>query len=236
MEITGGSTDVSIDVRAMISGGDVLTGKVAADFAIWYRRDGAKISIGLSDLGTLESAHSDGGIYEISDGWYRLDMPDAAFATGANRAAIGGSVAGGVVVSAPIAITTGAATVSPIAGTIGSRFTSSLVTLVQYEAIGYGPWVITDTDGNAVDLSGLTLAFVVYDLVDDADEVWRLTSGDGEITVSGDDNNQVTLTDDDTHTQTAGRWGYTLWDTGNKTPLQWGILAIERSAGPTAPS
>ncbi|KKL08086.1 hypothetical protein LCGC14_2579360, partial [marine sediment metagenome] len=127
-------------------------------------------------------------------------------------------------------------TVSPIAGTIAARFTSPLITLIQYEAISYGPWIITDTDGNAVDLSGLTLALVVYDLVDDADEVWRLTSGASEITVSGAGNNQVTLTDDDTHTQNDGRWRYTLWDTGNKRPLQRGILAIERSAGPTAPA
>ena len=129
----------------------------------------------------------------------------------------------------------GSLTVSPIAGTIASRFTSPLLTLVQHEDIDYGPWVITDTDGNPVDLSGLALALVVYDLEGDADEEWRLTTGDSEITVGGVDNNQVTLTDDDTHTGTACRWGYTLWDTDNGAPIQRGILAIERSAGPTAP-
>lgn len=129
-----------------------------------------------------------------------------------------------------------AVTVTPVSGTLASRFTSPMLTLIQYEEIYYGPWVITDTDGDAIDLSGLALALVVYTLEEDATEVWRLTTGDSEITVSGDENNQLTLSDDATHTQTAGRWGYTLWNTTNNRPIQRGILAIERSAGPSPPS
>jgi len=104
MVVSPGTTDVSIDIRAMTSAGAALTGKVAADFTLWYRRDGAKVPISLSDLSALTDDHSDGGVKEISDGWYRLDLPDAACAAGANRVAIGGSVSGGVVLSAPIPI------------------------------------------------------------------------------------------------------------------------------------
>ena len=104
MIVTGGATDVSIDIRAMTSAGAALEGKVAADFVLWYRRDGAKVAIVLSDLALLTTAHADGGIKEIDDGWYRLDLPDAAVAAGVNRVAIGGTVDGGVVLSAPITI------------------------------------------------------------------------------------------------------------------------------------
>jgi hypothetical protein len=104
MIVTGGATDVSIDIRAMTSAGAALEGKVAADFVLWYRRDGAKVAISLSDLALLTTAHTDGGIKEIDDGWYRLDLPDAAVAAGVNRVAIGGTVDGGVVLSAPVTI------------------------------------------------------------------------------------------------------------------------------------
>ena len=103
MIVNPGSTDVSHEVRAMTATGP-LTGKVAADFSIWYRRDGAKVPIALSDLTAIDDAHAAGGMYEIDDGWYRLDLPDAACAADAHRVAIGGSVSGGVVISAPITI------------------------------------------------------------------------------------------------------------------------------------
>ena len=102
MQVPKDTTNVSVDLRAMTSAGAALEGKVAADFALWYRRDGAKTAIVLADLALLTTAHTDGGVKEIDDGWYRLDLPDAACATGANRALVGGTVDGGVVISAPI--------------------------------------------------------------------------------------------------------------------------------------
>ena len=104
MQVVAGTINVSIDIRAMTSAGAALTGKVAADFTIWYRLDGAKVAIALSDLAELTTIHTDGGIKEIGDGWYRLDLPDLATAVGVNRVAIGGSVAGGVVLSAPVTL------------------------------------------------------------------------------------------------------------------------------------
>lgn len=104
MDVTGASIDVSVPIRAMTTAGAALTGKVAADFTLWYRRDGAKVAISLSDLSALTDAHSDGGMFEIGDGWYRLDLPDAICATGVDVVALGGSVAGGVVLTAPISL------------------------------------------------------------------------------------------------------------------------------------
>jgi hypothetical protein len=106
MQVPIGSTDVSVDLRAMDASG-ALTGKVAADFTLWYRRDGAKVTVVLSDLTALTDAHTDGGVKEIGNGWYRFDLPDAAFLTGANRVAVGGTVDSGTLISAPVSLVSG---------------------------------------------------------------------------------------------------------------------------------
>lgn len=60
--------------------------------ALWYRREGAtKTAITPAALAALDTAHSDGGIEHIDDGYYRLDLPDAAVAAGADGVAIGGT-------------------------------------------------------------------------------------------------------------------------------------------------
>jgi hypothetical protein len=67
--------------------------------ALWYRREGAtKATITPAALSALDNAHADGGIEHISDGAYRLDLPDAAYATGANYVDVGGVVTGMVVI------------------------------------------------------------------------------------------------------------------------------------------
>jgi len=64
--------------------------------ALWYRREGGlKSSITpLVALAALTDAHSDGGIEHIDDGYYRFDVPDAAFATGVDGVVIGGTATG----------------------------------------------------------------------------------------------------------------------------------------------
>jgi hypothetical protein len=128
-------------------------------------------------------------------------------------------------------------TVSPIAGTIASRFVSADIDLVQYEAVGFGPLVITDTDGNPIDLSGVDLALVVYPLHGATTEVWRWTTNANELIVSGDNSNQVTISDDATRTQQAGSYAWVLWDTTNDYPKQYGgTLSVRRCASPGVPS
>jgi hypothetical protein len=82
-----------------------MTGLVAADITLKYRRAGAALvsAISESDLAALTDAHSDGGVKEIGDGLYRVDYPDAAFATGADRVTLFGSATGAVMV--PIKVT-----------------------------------------------------------------------------------------------------------------------------------
>jgi hypothetical protein len=100
------ATNQSFDVMFLdATTGEPMTGLVAADITLKYRRAGAALvsAISESDLAALTDAHSDGGVKEIGDGLYRVDYPDAAFATGADRVTLFGSATGAVMV--PIKVT-----------------------------------------------------------------------------------------------------------------------------------
>lgn len=73
-----------------------LTGVTASMLTVNYMRveddnDVTIASISMSDLTGTGTVHTDGGIEEISPaapGWYRIDLPDAMFATGARFAGL----------------------------------------------------------------------------------------------------------------------------------------------------
>lgn len=100
--IKKGSTDQSTEIRII----DSTTGAPetavehnTAGIDLWYRRAGAaKVSLTEAALAALTTAHTDGGIEHIGDGYYRLDLPDAAFATGADSVLVGGAVTGMMVI------------------------------------------------------------------------------------------------------------------------------------------
>jgi hypothetical protein len=102
MLIKKGATDRSVEIKIIDSGDGTPENAVehnTTGIDLWYRRDGgAKVSITEVALSALTDAHSDGGIELIGDGVYRLDLPDAAFATGANRVIWGGTVTGMIVI------------------------------------------------------------------------------------------------------------------------------------------
>jgi len=97
-----GSTDRSVTIKIV----DSTTGAPetavehnTSGIDLWYRREGAATtSITEAALTALTDAHSDGGIEHVGDGYYRLDLPDAAFATGANYVDVGGAVTGMIVI------------------------------------------------------------------------------------------------------------------------------------------
>lgn len=93
-----GSVDRSVPIYAF----DNTTGLAKADLAynsagidLWYRREGAAVvSVTETTLAALTTAHADGGFLAVANGEYRLDLPDAAFATGANYVDYGGTATG----------------------------------------------------------------------------------------------------------------------------------------------
>lgn len=84
--LPAGTTSVSIPVKLVAeSTGAGVTGVVAAGItASYWRQGGLEVAIADSDLAALDSVYSSGGWFEVSNGIYRLDVPDAAFADGAD--------------------------------------------------------------------------------------------------------------------------------------------------------
>jgi len=117
----------------------------SSGLALWYRRTGGtKTAITPAALSALDDAHSDGGILHIDDGYYRLDVPDAAFASGATDVVIGGTVDDGTIVGVAHPI------VATEAGT-----GSAVTTFTQQDGAtgalaGVKTWLTSDAAGSVV--------------------------------------------------------------------------------------
>src|SRR5258706_8648513 len=100
--IVAGSTSYSTDVVLISSAdGTEMSGKIAADVtASYWRQGGSPTTITLSDLAAITTAYASGGFKEASStlgkGSYRLDLPDAALATGADWVEINVFVTGSI--------------------------------------------------------------------------------------------------------------------------------------------
>jgi len=96
MQIGKGTTDVTIYFHLRIdSDGKSKTGLVynsTGAIASYVRTRGIRTAISLITLAAANSAHSDGGFKEVdgtnAKGLYRLDIPDAAFASGVDEVII----------------------------------------------------------------------------------------------------------------------------------------------------
>lgn len=100
--ILPGTVDVSVTIRIIDStDGTPETGVVfnTSGIDLEYRREGAaSTDITEATLAALTTAHADGGFLHIGNGYYRLDLPDAACATGVPGVLVHGVVTGMVVI------------------------------------------------------------------------------------------------------------------------------------------
>jgi hypothetical protein len=101
-QIKKGSVDQSVVIRIIDSAdGTPETGVVfnTSGLDLKYRRElSATVDITEATLAALTTAHADGGFLHIGAGYYRLDLPDAALATGANGVLVFGTCTGMVVI------------------------------------------------------------------------------------------------------------------------------------------
>lgn len=107
--VLGGSTDYSCLIRVIDStDGTPETGfdHATSGIDLWYRRGarGAVTSITEAALAAPDSAHSDGGVEQVGNGYVRVDLPDAAVAAGVECVQVGGTATGMVVIGALIPI------------------------------------------------------------------------------------------------------------------------------------
>lgn len=106
--IQKGTTDYSCTIRIVDSTDGTPETGVAYDTSgidLWYRRPAAAHTSITEATQTESGAHTDGGFVHISDGYYRLDLPDAAVASGADYVDVGGTVTGMVVIGGRIRLT-----------------------------------------------------------------------------------------------------------------------------------
>lgn len=87
-----GATDQSTIIRALNASTGVAVTNVSAGtagLAVRYNRTRSlPATVTVANLASARAAHSDGGIIHLHAGYYRLDVPDAAFASGAVDVAI----------------------------------------------------------------------------------------------------------------------------------------------------
>lgn len=100
-QVLKGSLNVSVDVYIIDStDGTPELGVLfnTAGMDLEYRRESsAVVDVTEATLAALTTAHADGGFLEIGHGYYRFDLPDAAFATGASTVSIQGTVTGMII-------------------------------------------------------------------------------------------------------------------------------------------
>lgn len=131
--IKRGSTDQEVILRALGNDGLPVAGFLynTAGIDLWYRRQGAaKVSITEVNLAALTTAHADGGVKYIDNGYFRLDLPDAAVASGAASVFVGGTATNMVIVG-------------------------EFIELAEYDAGSMAVLVRTEMDSNSTRLSAI---------------------------------------------------------------------------------
>jgi hypothetical protein len=127
--VKAGTTDVSVTIRIVDSTDgtpETAVTSATSGLDLWYRREGAAaVDLTEADLSALTDAHSDGGLLHIADGFYRLDLPDAACASGVSGVQIGGTVTGMVVLAPYIELGATAADVTHWLGTAAATPTTA---------------------------------------------------------------------------------------------------------------
>lgn len=107
--ILKGATDQSVYIRIVDSAdGTPETGVTSATAGLdleYVRNRAAAADLTESDLAAVDSAHSDGGIKHVGNGVYRVDLPDAACATGVDGVLVTGTATDMVVIPARIQLT-----------------------------------------------------------------------------------------------------------------------------------
>jgi hypothetical protein len=119
--------------------------------------------------------------------------------------------------------TTANVTITPLQSTVSTGEVTERE-IVSYQSAAFGPftWTVTDSDGNTVDLSEKSVSLVVW-----ADGLPNAIAFQISGSVGGDNNNQVTVSQDDTNTGTAGKFGFALMNTTDDTVLARGTLHIK---------
>jgi hypothetical protein len=156
--ILKGSTDQSVVIRIVDeTAGTAETSVVAATVGLdlKYRREGAATAdLTESDLAALTTAHTDGGLKHIGAGYYRVDVPDAAFATGADGVLVFGTCTGMLVIGVYVPL---------VAYNPQDGVRQGMTALPDAAADAAGGLVISDAGGLDADAQRADVAAILVD-------------------------------------------------------------------------
>lgn len=114
--LQAGATDQSITLKIIDSStgapkADVVFNSAGLDLKYW--RHGPNSVVSLTEVTqTVNGAHTDGGFVSLGDGLYRLDLPDAAIASGTTAVEVFGAVTGGNVIAGTVELSPPVTTVT----------------------------------------------------------------------------------------------------------------------------
>lgn len=108
--VQAGATDQSVTLKIIdLADGSPETGVAfnTSGIDLKYWRHGANSVTSITEATqTVSGAHSDGGFVHLGDGLYRLDLPDAAVASGATAVEVFGTVTGMIVIGGTVQLST----------------------------------------------------------------------------------------------------------------------------------
>ena len=122
----------------------------------------------------------------------------------------------------------------------GGQVDETAVVVYQHGAFkaptgGALTWTITDDAGSAVDVSAKGLTFAAYVPGDSDDVLFTYSTGGSGLTITGDNNNIVNLSADDTNTKTARQLRYVIWNTTDDVVIARGPLTIAAEGDTVVP-
>ena len=216
MIISPGATSISLTFMYVDDSGLPLTGKVAADMpTIYYARPrAAKVAIPLHDLSAITDAFystaGNYGFFELGGGKYRLDIPNAAFATACDELVIFGEASGKHFLHEAIQVAD--AKVGTLAAAALAQLEGITITITSPTLVGttINPPIIRHRDYSADDSASIDIA--IEDAIDFTGATCYLTART------------------DANSGQAFRWTGSIVDEGE--PIQ--ILRFQPTAAQTA--
>jgi hypothetical protein len=213
-----GTTSVKMLFKFLTGAGAAATGVDVTGLKLQYERPGSAASsaTSLTLLAALTTVFTAYGAKEVdatnSPGVYRVDVPDTAFANGADEVVI--TIAGtGILPASRVIDLVTLPVVTPVSATSASSIPIASAIKVAQGAKQNLIFTVTDYAGNPVNLSGLTpspgFRFTVFDPKLPASLICQVESG--EITISGGSGNIVTVAMDAGIPTTTGTYSFNLW-------------------------
>jgi len=180
-----GSTSVRIYMQAItVADGTNATGIAfnTSGIEMWYAREGgAKTTITPVILAALTTGYTSGGLLHVSDGVFRLDVPNAAFAVGANTVVIGGKATGIVITPVEVQLKYDPVAVRIATATGGAASTITLDASASAGTDFYVGCSIQTISGTGANQSRLITAYNGSTKVATVDRAWATNPASGTL-------------------------------------------------------